>query len=98
MSVSVDPDGAEISAIHELVDFRGVRVLEVGCGDGRVTWRYAETAVSVLALDVNEQKIFQAVEQTPEGLRSKVTFIVADVNHVDIPQDFFDVAVLSHSL
>ena len=37
MRVSIDPEGTEIEAIHDLVDFSGKKVLEVGCGDGRMT-------------------------------------------------------------
>ena len=48
---TIDPEGAELAALGKLVDFAGLRVLEVGCGDGRLTWRYAGEAASVLATD-----------------------------------------------
>lgn len=32
-----DGEGAEPAAIAAAVDLRGTRVLEVGCGDGRLT-------------------------------------------------------------
>ncbi len=98
MSVSIDPEGAETNAIHHLVDFQGLTALEVGCGDGRLTWRYARKTSSVLALDVNERKISQAIADTPGELRSKVVFKVADINDFDLPQEGFDVTILSHSL
>ncbi len=50
MRVTIDPEGHEIDTIHELVDFSGQNVLEVGCGDGRMTWRYAERTASVLSV------------------------------------------------
>jgi cyclopropane fatty-acyl-phospholipid synthase-like methyltransferase len=50
MTVLRDPEQAETRAIHELVEFAGMDVLEVGCGDGRLTWRYAERTRSVLAI------------------------------------------------
>lgn len=100
MSVSIDPEGTEIGVIHKLVDFAGKTVLEVGCGDGRMTWRYAEQAASVLALDTNEQKIEQAIRNTPEPLRSDVRFLAADITdaELELPQDGFEVAILAHSL
>ena len=98
VTVSIDPEGAETRAIHELVNFDGADVLEVGCGDGRVTWRYARQAASVLALDVDEAKIATAIESTPIELRSTVTFKAADIGDAQVADDAFDVAVLSHSL
>jgi ubiquinone/menaquinone biosynthesis C-methylase UbiE len=100
VSVSIDPEGNEIGVIHELVDFSNKTVLEVGCGNGRMTWRYAEQTASVLALDTNEERIEHAIRDTPEAFRSKVHFIVADITdpELELPQDAFEVAILSHSL
>ncbi|MEX2623103.1 MAG: class I SAM-dependent methyltransferase [Acidimicrobiia bacterium] len=100
MSFSIDPEETEIRVIHELVDFSTKTVLEVGCGDGRMTWRYSERTASVLALDTNEEKIERAVGNTPEELRSRVRFVVADITDaaLELPPDAFEVAILSHSL
>lgn len=98
MRVSIDPEGTEIEVVHELVDFSGKKVLEVGCGDGRMTRRYADRAALVLALDLNAEKIQRAIDSTPEPLRSKVRFRVADIADAELAQQAFDVAILSHSL
>ncbi|MGQ0849836.1 MAG: class I SAM-dependent methyltransferase [Actinomycetota bacterium] len=98
MRVSIDPEGTEIEAIHDLVDFSGKKVLEVGCGDGRLTWRYAERAAQALALDPNAEKIQRAIDSTPESLRSKVRFRVANIAHTELADQAYDVAILSQSL
>ena len=98
MRGSIDPEGTEIEAIHDLVDFSGKKVLEVGCGDGRLTWRYAERAAEALALDPNAEKIQRATDNTPDPLRSRVHFRVADIADADLADQAFDVAILSHSL
>lgn len=98
MSITIDPQGVETRAINDLVDFEGLRVLEVGCGDGRMTWRFAEKASSVLAIDVDEEKIEAAKRATPDHLRSKVRFDVIDLTRAQLPDDSFDAAVLSYSL
>lgn len=92
------PEGVETRIVHRLVDFRGKDVLEVGCGDGRLTWRYADQAASVLAIDPKENKIALARERTPEHLRSLVTFQTADIASLDAPEAAFDVAILSWSI
>ena len=98
MGVTVDPEQNETRVMHDLVEFSGKDVLEVGCGDGRVTWRYADQAASVLALDPDELDSELAREDTPDHLRSKVSFRVADITELELPEAGFDVVVLSWSL
>jgi 2-polyprenyl-3-methyl-5-hydroxy-6-metoxy-1,4-benzoquinol methylase len=98
VSYLIDPEGIETGVIHELVDFSGADVLEVGCGDGRLTWRYAEKTTSVLGLDPDEEEIRKAIEATPPFLRSKVRFLVSDVTDHELPSDAYDVVILAHSL
>jgi len=98
MGVSIDPEGTETRILHDLVDFRNKDVVEVGCGNGRMTWRYAEQARSVLALDPNEALIAEAHQKMPDAVRSIVTFRTGDVQSVGLPDEGFDVAILSWSL
>jgi len=101
MAVLRDPEEAETRTIHELVEFAGADVLEVGCGDGRLTWRYAERARSVLALDPDAAAIEQArasLAALPDHWRHTVTFQVADITSVDPLSEAFDVVVLASSL
>ena len=101
MTVLRDPEQAETGVIHELIDFTGADVLEVGCGDGRLTWRYAERTRSVLALDPDADAIEQAhagLAGQPEQLRHIVTFQVADITSVNLPSEAFDVIMLAWSL
>lgn len=98
MAVSRDPEQAETRVIHDLIDFAGTDVLEVGCGDGRLTWRFAEPTRSVLAVDPDAAAIEQARTTVPEDLCHKVTFQVADMTTASMPRAAFDVVVLSWSL
>ncbi len=98
MSMALDPEHAETRAIHALVDFTGTDVLEVGCGDGRLTWRFAEQAHTVLALDPEAPAIATAQASCPDHLRQKVTFQTADITTVELPPVAYTVVVLSWSL
>jgi len=98
MVVLRDPEQAETQAIHELIDFAGTDVLEVGCGDGRLTWRYAAGTRSVLALDPDAAAVEQARADLPEQWRHTVTFQAADITSVNVPPGAFDVVVLAWSL
>ncbi len=98
MPFGFDPDENETRAIHDLVTFAGKDVLEIGSGEGRITWRFAHQAASVLALDLNQIRIKGALDNTPDALQSKLAFQVADITSVELPEAAFDVAVLSWSL
>ena len=98
MAVVLDPEQAETRVIHELVDFTGMDVLDVGCGDGRMTWRFAEATHSVLGLDPVAEAVNMARAGLPERLKDRVSFHVADITTVELSRAAFDVAVLSWSL
>ena len=94
----LDPEGVETRVLHNLVDFSGKDVLEIGCGDGRMTWRYADAAASVLAFDPDEPSIAAAREETPEHLNAKVAFRVAGMMDIDLADAAYDVGLLSLSI
>jgi ubiquinone/menaquinone biosynthesis C-methylase UbiE len=98
MPVLLDPEEAETRALHTLVDFTGKDVLEIGCGDGRMTWRFADDARSVLALDPVAQSIAEAQAVAAAQSRSNVIFQVADITTAMLPHATYDVAVFSWSL
>src|SRR5438552_4555802 len=65
------PDGFERRLIERFVSLRRKRVLEVGCGDGRLTLQYASSASSVLAFDPDPLSIDEATwQQQARGMAS----------------------------
>jgi 2-polyprenyl-3-methyl-5-hydroxy-6-metoxy-1,4-benzoquinol methylase len=96
--VTLDPEQAETDVLHALIDFSEKDVLEIGCGDGRMTWRYAAWTRSVLGLDPVAASIDQARADTPVDLRATASFEVEDITSVALPTAAFDVVVLSWSL
>ena len=99
MTVRTDPEGNETSGLFGLVDLEGAHVLEVGAGDGRLTWRYADRAARVTAVEPFEGSFVRA----SEALRGKdlsVEFHRAAFEDfaAGCDDDVFDVALLSWSL
>lgn len=72
MAVRVDPENNETHALLSLLDFSGKRVLEIGCGDGRLTWRYADSAAHVIAIDPTADAIRRAKENPPDEMKKHV--------------------------
>lgn len=98
MSVQLDAAQEETRVIHDLIDFTDKDVLDVGCGVGRMTWRFAQHTRSVLGLDPVAVSIEAARADTPAHLRQQVNFRVADITTTELPHAAFDVVVLSWSL
>lgn len=74
MTIVHDARGYEAEALLSRVDFINKYVLEIGCGDGRLTWRYAQRAARVDAIDPKIAEIEKAVTATPSVLKSRVHF------------------------
>lgn len=98
MASRFDPEGAETAALARLAPMEGMRVLELGCGDGRLTLRYAERAATVLAVDPDPDSIAAARAALPSALADRVSFAVAAAVEVDAPSAEFDLALFSWSL
>ena len=81
MAIRVDPEGNETRALFELADLDGDYVLEIGCGDGRLTWRYASKVAHVTAIDPYEASIIRAKASVPEDVRGHVEIMHADFEH-----------------
>jgi len=98
MAWRVDPEGVETRALAEIAPVDGLRVLELGCGDGRLTVPLARSAASVLALDPDEERLAAARASLPSGLEGKVTLLAVGAAEVDAPPAEFDLALFSWSL
>ena len=94
----IDPEGRELEALASVVDLEGLRVLDVGCGDGRLVWRIAPAAESVLGIDVDGELIETAIRETPLNLRGKVEFRESSVVELDEPPARFDLVFFTWSL
>ena len=76
-------------------ELKGAEVLEIGCGDGRLTRRYAALASRVLAIDPHAGRI-DAARALPAA--PHVEFRRAAAADLAPASPGFDVAVLAWSL
>jgi 2-polyprenyl-3-methyl-5-hydroxy-6-metoxy-1,4-benzoquinol methylase len=100
VAIRIDPENSETRALFELVEFGGKHVLEIGCGDGRLTWRYADRAEHVTAIEPDSRQIALAIEQLPEHLQRRIEFhnITFEGFAAASPSSAYDIIILSWSL
>ena len=94
MAIDEDPEGHEITALGAMVpSFASRRVLEIGCGNGRLTKRYARDAGSIVAIDPDANAIAELTEAMP-GVDARAIG-VADLT---LPPHSVDIILLAWSL
>lgn len=96
MTITIDPDGVETLALARAATWRGKQVIEIGCGEGRLTQRLASLGASeVHALDPAAKLIHAARESLPKRYAKRIEFRVGNAERLAFPSNRFDLAVFS---
>ncbi len=94
MAIIEDPEQHEAAALARMVpSFAGRHVLEIGCGDGRLTRKYARDAAHVIVIDTDVEDIAE--------LRRELRFVDArsiGIHDLVLPPHSVDVAIFAWSL
>ena len=99
MSIRLDPEGHEAAALAAcLPAVSGLRVLEVGCGDGRVTQKYARRVASILAIDPDAGALAELRAAMPAALLARITLRQSTVEALELQDAAVDLVLLSWSL
>jgi protein-L-isoaspartate O-methyltransferase len=98
VAVVLDPEGAHAAAVRELAVLDGCRVLEIGCGEGRLTYALAGSARSWLATEPVEADLVVARRDVPSELAGTVRFALAGGAEVVGSPGEFDLVFFSWSL
>lgn len=88
-----DQAGITLEVMERCVDLNGQDILEVGCGDGRVTGPLTERAGRVVAVDPDAASVLQARIQAP-----KAEMVVGSGENLGFLHSSFDVVVFTLSL
>jgi ubiquinone/menaquinone biosynthesis C-methylase UbiE len=98
MTLQKDPEGNERKILHKFVDCAGKRVLEIGCGEGRLTWKYAASARQVIGIDPDRDSLRVAIIDRPSDLQKRALFSQASSLYLPFSKENFDTAIFAWSL
>ena len=87
---TIDPD---LTKIEEFVQLNGKTLLDIGCGDGRLTALLAGKPEAITAIDPDESRI-----ETARRNISGVNFLVGSGEELDFAKETFDIVLFSYSL
>jgi ubiquinone/menaquinone biosynthesis C-methylase UbiE len=91
-----DPEGAELEHFQAACKLDGVRVLEIGCGNGVFTRQYAGQPALLVGLDPEAADLLEAKEKVPPS-PVRVVFARAVAEAMPFPGGFFDVVLFASS-
>ena len=92
-SIGIGTGCSEAVKLEEFGVFGGPRLLEVGCGDGRITAQLADKATCLVAVDPSANDLLRAVRQVDKAL-----FCRASGVQLPFPDDCFDTVLFTLSL
>lgn len=98
MPIRIDPEEVELRALRPAASWRGARVLEIGCGDGRLTRRLARLGAQVIAIDPDRDAIRSARRTLPKSYARRVRYAVGTAGRLEFPARSFDIVVFAWSL
>lgn len=93
-----DPEGIEIEFLQRTGAVNGRNVVEIGCGNGRLTWRYANFAASASGVDPDFERLAETAMTRPEMVRRPVPFIQAAAEMLPFADEAFESAIFGWSL
>jgi ubiquinone/menaquinone biosynthesis C-methylase UbiE len=97
MTIQKDSEKNETKYLHKLVEFTNQRVLEIGCGEGRLTWQYAKETHSTVGIDLDADVLRVATIDRPSDLENRVYFSRAMSEQLPFSKETFNLAILAWS-
>lgn len=91
----LDPDNRYIQAINAHTPLTGTTVLEIGCGNGRITNEIAKYAIKVVATDLDAT----VLEQAKKNINApNIEFLHTPDGIPNLPEQSFDLVIYTLSL
>jgi ubiquinone/menaquinone biosynthesis C-methylase UbiE len=96
MSLMIDPAGKEIRALQNAVVWKGRKLLEIGCGDGRLSRRLAAFEPRhIEAIDPDTTQLRLARKNQPVRYSERIRYHAGQASQLRYPDNQFDIVVFS---
>ena len=93
----IDPEGIERRHLQKIGQLHGARVIEIGCGDGRMTWLYGYEAASIAGIDTDHDELQAALYDLPKDIPASILFAEAQAEQLPFTSASFDAAIFAWS-
>ena len=93
-----DPEGVETAQVRRLSSLAGAKVIEIGAGDGRLSWRYGDLAHSVVGVDLSHPVLVEAAAAASRYPDIRFSPVQSAAEMLPLPTGWFDVGLLAWSL
>ncbi len=97
MAMRMDTAKLEQRYLLDMLDVEGNRILEIGCGTGRMTKLYADDARYVVGIDVGVDDLNEARQSLPDHLTQSVDFMAGSAIVMPFASSSFDHVVFAWS-
>jgi ubiquinone/menaquinone biosynthesis C-methylase UbiE len=95
--MKIDPDKEEAKTISSF-NCEGKEILEIGCGNGRLSLLLADKAKSFVGIDPDRKAIAAADKKVTKNFRDKTSFEVGRSSKLRFDDDSFDIVFMGMSL
>jgi ubiquinone/menaquinone biosynthesis C-methylase UbiE len=92
-----DPEGVIIRQLNEFAELADARVLDIGCGDGRLTRQIVRTAAQVVGIDP-KSNVWESTGDSAIVIEGPVSCARGRAEELPFPPEKFDVAMLGWTL
>lgn len=93
-----DPEQNETQQLSRIGALAAARVIEIGSGNGRLTWRYAPRTRSVVGIDPGADVLREARRTSVTKKQVRFTAVQGSAEALPFKAESFDVVIFAWSL
>jgi len=97
MAFRTDVAKIERQYLLDMVDVADQQILEIGCGDGRMTWQYTDDARHVVGMDVELAGLQTGLGARPVHLSQIIDFMAGSAILMPFASASFDHVIFAWS-